>query len=532
MVCRNLPKCSEVGQPSPTLDGLATPPADSYRMRAHRFLILGLTLGCANPEATFLIHGGRLVDGSGAASQLTSVRVASGVITEIGTLEPNPGELVVDADGLVLAPGFIDTHSHHNRGLFDEPQALAVVSQGVTTIVVGQDGGSPHPLSAFLDRLEATPAAVNVASYSGHNTIRGRVMGDDFRRPATSAELDSMAALLETDLRAGALGISTGLEYDPGIYSTPEEVITLARVAAQFAGARYISHMRSEDRYFWEAVEEIIRIGREVSIPVQVSHMKLAMLSLWGETDRLIQRLDEARTNGIDITADVYPYEYWQSTMTVLFPERNFTDRAAATFALEELAPPDGIIISSFGPQREYIGMTVADIASQRGADAVTTYMDLVAEALAWEDSTGRGGEGIIARSMRMEDISALYRWPHTNVSSDGSLRGRHPRGFGSFPRVLAGMVRRDSVLTLEDAIHRMTGLAAHHMGFANRGVVRVGAPADLVLFDPDTIEDRATFDEPQTPAVGISRVWVNGVEVYDGTTVTGATPGQVLKRR
>jgi len=303
-------------------------------------------------------------------------------------------------------------------------------------------------------------------------------------------------------------------------------------VAAQFDGARYISHMRSEDRAFWDALEEIIRIGREAGIPVQVSHMKLAMLSLWGQTGRLLARLDSARARGVDITADVYPYEYWQSTMTVLFPERDFTDRAAATFALEELAPPDGIIVSSFGPDPDYVGQTVSDIASLRGTDPVTTYMDLIAEALAWEDSTDRGGEGIIARSMRMEDIASLYRWAHTNVSSDGSLRGRHPRGFGSFTRVLARMVRQDSVLTLEEAVHRMTGLAARHMGFADRGVIRVGAAADLVLFDPETVEDRATFEEPQRPSVGIDRVWVNGVVVYDSGAVTGATPGKVIRRR
>ncbi len=453
-------------------------------------------------------------------------------MTAIGNLIPTPGEIVVEAHGHVLAPGFIDTHSHHDRGLLGELGALAVVSQGVTTVVVGQDGGSRFPLAEFFEDLETTPPAVNVASYAGHNTIRGRVMGDDYRRHATTSEQDSMAVLLARELEAGALGLSTGLEYDPGIYSTTEEVVALARVTAGFDGARYISHMRSEDREFWDAVEEIITIGGEAGIPVQISHMKLAMLSLWGQTDRLIARLDEARANGIDITADVYPYEYWQSTMTVLFPERDFTDRAAATFALEELAPPEGIIVSSFGPQPEYVGMTVSEIAAQRRVSPIDTYMALIAEAVAWEDSTGRAGEGIIARSMRFEDIAELYRWPHTNVSSDGGLRGRHPRGFGSFPRVFARFVRDDSVLTVEEAVHRMTGLAAQHVGFEDRGVIRIGALADLVLFDPATIQDRATFEEPQLAATGIDRVWVNGVAVYDGSDVTGATPGVVIRRR
>ena len=502
-----------------------------HRMHNRSLLILGLALGCANTDPSTLVSGALVVDGTGAPARIADVRMQNGVVTEMGNLEQKRGEIAIDGAGRVLAPGFIDTHSHHDRGLLDERGALAAVSQGITTIVVGQDGGSHFPLSEFFHEVEASPAAVNVASYAGHNTIRRKVMGDDFRRAATPREVDSMTTLLRNELEAGSLGMSTGLEYDPGIYSTTEEVIALARVAAEFDGARYISHMRSEDRAFWDAVEEIIRIGRETGLPVQISHMKLAMLSLWGQTDRLIARLDQVRADGIDITADVYPYEYWQSTMTVLFPERNFADRAATTFALEELAPPEGIIVSSFEPQPDYVGMTVREIANLRSSDPVTTYMDLIAEAIAWEDSTGRSGEEIIARSMRMEDIAALYRWDHTNVSSDGGLRGRHPRGFGSFARVLARMVRRDSVLTLEAAIHRMTGLAATHMGFADRGVIRVGVPADLVLFDAQTIEDRASFEEPQLSAVGIDRVWVNGVEVYDGRDVTGATPGVVIKR-
>ena len=500
-------------------------------MQVRTLLILCLMPGCATSDPATLISGALLLDGTGAPARTADVRIQDGVVLEIGDLAPEPGDDVIGAAGRVLAPGFIDTHSHHDRGLLEEPGALAVVSQGITTIVVGQDGGSPIPLDAFFQDLEAAPPAVNVAAYAGHNSMRRRVMGDDFRRAATPPEVDSMGTLLRSALEAGALGLSTGLEYDPGIYSTTDEVIELARVAARFAGARYISHIRSEDRAFWDAVEEIILIGKEAGIPVQVSHIKLAMRSLWGQTDRLLARLDAARAEGVDITADVYPYEYWQSTMTVLFPERNFADRSAATFALEELAPPEGMIVSSFGPDPEYIGQTVSDIARLRGTDPVTTYMDLIAEARAWEDSTGRGGEGIIARSMRMEDIATLYQWAHTNVSSDGGLRGRHPRGFGSFPRVLARMVRQDSVLTIEEAVHRMTGLAARHMGFADRGVIRVGAPADLVLFDPESVEDRATFDEPQRTSVGIDRVWVNGVVVYSSGAVTGATPGMVIRR-
>jgi len=487
------------------------------------------TAGCETvPPGTLFIRGATLVDGTGAPQRLADVRVDGDLIRQVGRLKPMDGEVVVEASGLVLAPGFIDTHSHHDGGLLEEPGALAVVSQGVTTIIVGQDGSSRHPLSALFESLEAAPAAVNVASYAGHNTLRRRVLGDDFRREATEAEIEEMQRLLAADMSAGALGLSTGLEYDPGIYSSTDEVLRLAREAARHGG-RYISHMRSEDRALWDALDEILTIGREAEIPVQISHMKLAAKSLWGQADDALALLDRARAEGIDVTADVYPYEYWQSTMTVLLPERDFSDRSAFEFALDELVPPEGFLIARFGPNPDYVGMTLAEVASERGQDPVTTYMELVAEARSAEP--GRRGESMIGTSMTTEDMDKLLAWPHTNVSSDGSLRGSHPRGFGSFPRVLAGVVRDRRTLTLEEAIHRMSGLAATHMALEDRGVIRPGARADLVLLDPERVQDRATPEDPQAVSIGIERVWVNGVEVYRDGKVTGERPGVVLRR-
>ena len=306
-------------------------------------------------ERTFVIRGASIVDGTGRAAFTGSVRVVGGTITEVTphgageTPSPPDGDHVYDASGLVLAPGFVDTHSHHDGGLLIELTALAAVSQGITTIVVGQDGGSPFPIADFFAALEATPAAVNVASYAGHGTLRRQIMGGDFRREATAHEVAAMQALLETELTSGALGLSTGLEYDPGIYSTTDEVVALAGTAAT-RGGRYISHMRSEDRGLREAIEETIQIAERARLPVQISHFKLAARSLWGQAAEILARLDAARATGLDITADVYPYEYWQSTMTVLFPERDFTDREAARFALEELVAPEGMLIGRFEP--------------------------------------------------------------------------------------------------------------------------------------------------------------------------------------
>lgn len=490
-------------------------------------------VGCAEaPRSSTrtLIMNVRVVDGTGAAARDASVRIEDDRVVEVGDLAAVAGEDVVDGHGLVLAPGFIDTHTHFDRGLEEDPAALGAVSQGITTAIVGQDGSSHWPLSEYFDRVEEHRVAVNVASFAGHGTLRRLVMGDDYRRAATQAEVDEMRGLLREELAAGALGLSTGLEYDPGIYSETDEVVALARETAR-VGGRYASHIRSEDRHLFDAIEELIRIGDEAGIPVQVTHMKLAMRSLWGQADRLLQRLDEARAAGVDVMACVYPYEYWQSTLTVLFPERDFEDREAAAFALRELAPPEGMRLTQFDPDPSYVGMTIAEIAERRGVDPVTAYMRLIAEAQALEAESGESAETVLGTSMDPADIARLIAWPHSDICTDGELAGGHPRGFGTFPRVLRLYVREIGGLTLEEAVHKMSGLAAQHMGIADRGVIRPGAFADLVLFDPATIADRATVEEPRLTSAGVITVWVNGVEVYSAGAPTGAYPGRVLRR-
>lgn len=491
-----------------------------------------LLAACASepPPATTLIRNALVVDGTGETPGTASVRILGDRILEVGQLQVTSGDTVVDATGLALAPGFIDTHSHHDGGLSEHPDALAAVSQGITTIVVGQDGGAPYPLTDFFEGLETRPVAVNVASYAGHNTIRRQVFGDDFQRTASPDEMASMRQLLRQELDAGALGLSSGLEYDPGIYSDTAELIALAEEAAQ-VGARYATHMRSEDRRLWEAVDEAIEVGRQARIPVQISHIKLAMTSLWGQADRLVQRLEDARAEGVEITADVYPYEYWQSTMTVLFPNRDFDNRESAVFALEELAPPEGFFIARFDPEPSYVGQTLAEIATSRNTDPVTAYMDLIAAANAMRETTGESAESVIATSMDDGDIARLIAWPHSNIGTDGALDGRHPRGFGTFTRILGRYVQEQGLLTLEAAIQKMTALAAGHMGFDDRGLIRAGAFADLVLFDPARVSDRATPEAPQALSVGIDSVWVNGEVVYTDGASTGARSGTVIRR-
>jgi len=488
-----------------------------------------LVAGAAAAEdaavATTLIVNASIVDGTGSPVRAGAVRVAGDRIAEVGDLAAKPGERVIDAHGLALAPGFIDVHSHHEDDLFGMRDAAPLVSQGVTTIIAGQDGSETYPAKELFERMAATPPAVNVATFAGHGNVRLAVMGKDgYKRHATPDEIGRMGKLVEEEMQAGALGLSTGLEYDPGIYSAPEEVVELAKVAQRFHG-HYISHIRSEDVYFWKAIDEIVNIGREAKIPVEVTHIKLAMKDWWGESAKLLGILDAARAEGIDVTADVYPYDAWHSDLTVLFPDRQFT-LEKAQFALDHVAPADGIILSNFSPEPALVGKTLAEVAASRGKSPAQTLLDLIVQSSGPDDE-----QSIIGRSMVEPDIAALIAWPYSAICSDGSMTSLHPRGRGAFAKVLRVYVRETKLLTLEEAVRKMTSLAAANVGIADRGTIRPGAYADLVLFDPATVADRSTWKDPLALATGVERVWVNGVAVWEDGKPTGATPGQGVRR-
>ena len=491
------------------------------------FSLTACAPGDPAPTTTIIVNA-RVLDGSGDQSRDVNVRIEGDRIAAIGDFEPSTKDTIVDADGLVLAPGFIDVHSHHDSRLFELPEALAAVNQGITTIVAGQDGGHQHPLAEFFGRLDATPVAVNVASYAGFGTLREEVMGEDYQRHATPDEVAAMSDLLQGELEAGALGLSSGLEYDPGSFSATEEVVELARVAASHGGT-YISHIRSEDRYFWEAIEEIIRIGREADLPVQVTHMKLAMNSWWGQAERLLTRLDEARASGVEITADIYPYRAWSTSftwLTTVFPDRDLDRRDGAEYILRDLLSPDDVLLPDFLPEPAYNGLTLAEIAEVRGTDPETTLMDLLKA-----DTEMDSESGMIGFAMDEPDIEAIMAWPRTVICSDGGLAGSHPRGFGAFTRFLGRYVRERNVVTLEEGIRKMTALSAQHLGITERGAIQEGYYADLVLFDPETVIDRSTYEDPHLPSAGIEKVWVNGELVFDGGETTGNRPGRVIRR-
>lgn len=486
---------------------------------------------CSDDAVGLFVDNVMLVDGSGTPGVAGSVRVRNGIIADVGKVAACPGDTIVDGGGQVLAPGFIDTHSHADGDIFEFPDALPVVSQGITTVVVGQDGESSFPLADFFRRLEAAPATVNVASYAGHGTLRSRVMQDDYRRAASADEIAEMQALLAAELESGALGLGTGLEYEPGIHAETNEVLALAKVAAQ-AGGRYISHVRSEDRWFEEAIDEIILIGRETGMPVQVSHIKLAMKRLWGSAAELRARLDAARAAGVNITADIYPYEYWQSTIMVLLPDRDPRNRETIAEVLDQIAPPDGLWMTRFAPNPDYVGKTLSEIAALREVDVITAFTQIAEDALAWEAEHGESAEAIIGTSMVQADIDELLTWPWANLCTDGGIVDRHPRSRGSFPRVLGRYVREQHLLPLEEAIRKFTSLAAANVGISDRGLIAKGMVADLVLFDPVTVTDHATPQQPDLLSTGITTVWVGGEVVYTAGAATAARPGAVIRRQ
>jgi N-acyl-D-amino-acid deacylase len=503
-------------------------------------LVIIALAGCTEPTPTVsstIITNAVIHNGSGNEPFVGAVRFDGDRIIEIGEFEAQEGETIFDANGLVLAPGFIDTHSHHDKGISDNLHMPGVLSQGITTIVRGADGSSRSAdqlrhisLLEFNQTLATSPAAVNIASFSAHNSIRFQVLGDDNRRPASAEELDAMATLVEADMQNGAIGLATGLEYEPGIFSTTEEVIALAKVAAQFGG-RYMSHLRDEDDRQKEAIDEIIRIGREAQLPVQISHIKLADRQYWGTSKSLLEKLNSARAEGIEISADIYPYERWASNLAILFPDRNYSDRSAAEFTFEHTAAAEDIVLTRFAPNPEFNGLTVAAIASILEKDLETTLMELAEAADNYKRETGRRGASIIAKGMNEADVAALMQWEHTNICTDGGHGGGHPRSYGSFPRVLGRYVRQMGVLSLAEAIRKMTALPAHSMGFEKRGLIRTGNFADLVLFNPESIEDRSTMQDPEAVSIGVEKVWVNGVLAFANGEPTMQYPGHIIRR-
>ncbi len=469
--------------------------------------------------ADLAIRNARIVDGTGSPAFEGDVAVTGDRITAVGSVGAAAAD--VDAGGRVLSPGFVDVHTHDDGALLRHPGMEFKIAQGCTSVVIGNCGFSAAPaevgvkdpsgligvvptwgdLAGFAAAVDDAGVAVNAVALIGHNTVRRLVMGNE-RRPPTEAELARMRALVAAGMADGACGFSTGLVYEPGRYSETDEIVTLASAAAE-AGGLYATHIRNEGDHLLRAVDEAIEVGTRAGLPVQISHHKAAGRRNWGKVSASLARVDEANANGADVTLDAYPYTAGSGPM-------------AQYFNLDRLDPELAEVIrfASCPAFRAYEGRMAVDIAAEQGVDAV----DVIREVL-----TAPAGDRTICIQFIIDegDIETNYAHPLMMVGSDGipDLNGRpHPRLFGTFPRVLAHYVRERGILSMEEAVRRMTSLSCDRFGMTDRGRVVEGGYADLVLFDPDTVVDTADYDRPKQEPEGIDLVVVNGqVTARDG---------------
>jgi len=468
------------------------------------------------------IEGALVADGSGKPLARSTVRICGDTITEVGpSVRARAGDVKVDGRGLVLAPGFIDIHNHSTGGLKREPDAVSQVSQGITTLAIGADGESPFPIREYLDARREAPAAVNVVGLVGHATVRKRVMGEDFKRPATPEEIEKMAALVDAEMRDGAVGLSSGLEYEVGSWSTTDELVGLARAAAKHGGF-YMTHTRDEAEKSMDAFAEAIAICERAGLPLQISHIKLGTTGVWGRSAEVVRMVTAAQKRGVDVTADCYPYEAWHANIEVIVPDKKYDDPKSVALGIDVLGGPDRITITNCEAHRDWQGKNLSEIARAENTTPVALFSRIVKE----------GGADVIGHSMREEDVLAFYRQPWVMVASDGGIASEHPRGAGTFPRVLGRFVREKKVISLPEAIRKMTSMPARRLKLADRGAIRKGARADLVLFDPATVIDHSTFEKPEELSTGIRLVLVNGEPVWENGKATGKHPGRVLTTR
>lgn len=515
-------------------------------------LILALLLGGTAPESyDILIRGATVIDGTGAPGYRADVAIREGRIVRVSRT-PLPAEgtaRVIDAEGKVVAPGFIDLHAHLDP-LLRLPDAVSALRQGVTTGLGGPDGTAPFPLGPYLDSAATLGVGINVAFLAGHNTIRRAVMGTANRAP-TPEELDRMRAMVAQAMGDGAFGLSTGLKYIPGAYSEIDEVIALAAVASD-SGGIYTSHLREEGLGLIEGVAEAIEIGRQARIPVVLTHHKVVGKEMWGSSVKTLAMVDSARAAGIDVVLDQYPYTATYTGITVLVPSwalaggtRQFRQRIQDPVLRDSIKA--GIVFNILYDRgggdlrrvqlarvrwdRELEGKTLHDWAVARGLPPTPeTGAELVIEAIQ------RGGASAIYHALEEDDVERIMRHPQTMIASDGRLvepgdGHPHPRWYGTFPRVLSRYVRERQVITLEDAIRKMTSLPAARLGLADRGRIAEGMAADIVVFDPATVRDRSTFQDPHQYPEGIEFVIVNGEIAVDGEKFTGVRAGKVLRR-
>lgn len=495
-----------------------------------------------------IIEHGRVIDGTGSPWYAADIGIRGDRIEAVGALANASAKRRIDARGLVVAPGFIDVHSHAGRSLDGNPMMESHVRQGITSVMEGPDGGGPSPVRDLLDKIPQQKPAINFGVYAGHNAIRTKVMGL-VNRNATPEELDKMKALLKQDMLDGAFGLATGLFYVPGNYAPTEEVVELAKVVAPFGGM-HISHMRDEAAKVLDGVKETIRIGEEGGIPTQVSHHKIIGKANWGASRETLRLVEEARKRGVDVTIDQYPYTASSTGTAAMFPQwsleggaKSLKERLAAPDARAKIkaeivnriandrgaGDPANVQFASCGFDPSLNGKNLADATKARGlAVTIPNAAEVAMEIQA------KGGCSAIYHAINEQDIVRIMQSPWTMIASDGEApvfgkAAPHPRAYGTFPRVLGRYVREQHVLTLEDAVRRMTGLPAARLKLTDRGLLRPGMKADVIAFNSDTITDRSEFTNPHQYSVGMAIMVVNGEPVMVDGKLTGARPGRAL---
>jgi len=507
---------------------------------------VGGALSQTPEQYDLVITNARIVDGTGNPWFKGSVAIKNGRIAKVGRFDAGNARQVIDAKNNIVAPGFIDVHTHV-EDIYDNPAAENFIRMGVTSLITGNCGGSEVDIAKFLGRMKQTPIAVNLGTLIAHGSVRAAVMGLDNRAP-TPEEQAKMDALVEQGMKDGAVGLSTGLIYVPGTYAKTDEVVELAKVAAKYGGV-YASHIRNEEANVVDAINEAINIGEQAHMPVEISHFKIAAKSLWGESPKTIGLVKAARARGLTVTVDQYAYTASSTSLDSRMPSWSLAGGRAE--GRKRLADPETrkkiveemkkelkdrgfkdysyAYVASYRAEPKFNGKNIADITQDvRGKKKVDDQIDQIL------DMYDKGGASMVYRTMSEGDVENIMREPFTMIASDSSVREfnvgvPHPRGYGNNARVLGHYVRELKLISLEDAIRKMTSLPAQTFNLRDRGQIREGFAADLVIFDENTVGDKATFDQPHQYAQGFQDVIVNGQVVFDGNKMTGAMPGEPL---
>ncbi len=517
-------------------------------LRLLNLLLLTSAMATGQPNADILIKNGRIIDGTGNNWYRADLAIQNGKISAIGKQLPHTAAKTIDANGHFVVPGFIDVHAHIEGGIFDRPTADNYIRDGVTTVVTGNCGNSADDLGKFFEKIDSIKTSINVASLAGHNTIRRLGMGLQDKKP-TPEEQNRMDSLMLDAMKDGAVGLSTGLIYLPGMYAGTGEIISLARIASTYGGV-YATHMRNEGNKVTEAIDEALTIGRQADIPVQISHFKVAGRSNWGRSNATLDLVINARKEGLDVTIDQYPYTASSTNLAVTVPDwaldggldslrSRMRDKALRTRIINEMVKTLSrsknknyayAVVAMYSPDTTLNGKNISEINRLKGRKAKPAQ-----EAETILDMLKKGNAQMVYHTMNEEDVKYFMKYPFNMPAADGGVstgKGMpHPRGYGTNARVLGRYVREQEVMGFEEAVRRMTSLPAQKFGLKNRGLIREGFAADIVIFDPEKVNDKSTFDMPHQYSAGIPFVLVNGIPVVENGERTGQRSGMSLKK-